>query len=61
LGRYDTGAPTAQTAGAGEEQEEVIPIPNQGAIHVGSSSAPHRALLYAFVASILAVLISFLI
>jgi hypothetical protein len=35
--------------------------PNQGAIFVGSSSAPQRTQLYAFVASILADLISFLI
>ena len=39
----------------------VIPIPNQGAIFVGSSSAPLAYVLYAFVASILAALISSLI
>jgi hypothetical protein len=35
-----------------------IPIPNQSAIFVGSSSAPQHTGLYAFVASILAALIS---
>jgi hypothetical protein len=39
----------------------VIPIPNQGAFFVGSSSASQRTYLYAFVASILAALISSLI
>jgi lysine 2,3-aminomutase len=40
---------------------DILPIPNQGAICVGSSSAPQRTKLYAFVASILAALISSLI
>jgi hypothetical protein len=39
----------------------LIPIPNQGAIFVGSYSAPQRTLLYASIASILAALISSLI
>jgi len=41
--------------------EQIIPIPNQSAIFVGSSSAPQRTCLYASVAEILAALISSLI
>jgi hypothetical protein len=37
------------------------PIPNQSAIFVGSSSASQHTVMYAFVASILAALISSLI
>jgi histidinol phosphatase-like enzyme len=39
----------------------VIPIPNQSGICIGSSSAPQRTTLHAFVASILAALMSSLI
>jgi hypothetical protein len=42
-------------------EHRAIPIPNQGAICVGSSSVPQRTKLYAFGASILAALISSLI
>jgi len=42
-------------------EQALIPFPNQSAIFVGSSSAPQHTDMYAFVASILAALISSLI
>jgi hypothetical protein len=52
---------TTTTSQCNARYRKVIPIPNQGAIFVGSSSAPQRTVLYAFVASILTALISSLI